>query len=490
MADNQPRCYFEIDDDTVCMELVAALGHRCAAHTFVPLVRIPLVIPPNFEEVNPPEPPPVLRVRQPQPDHMRCTGIKQNGERCFSKRKDGTERCGRHPEVAAVVGGICTGVKTNGLRCTSRAGEGGLCGTHFRSNATRLRKESATEWLPYDIAAINQILHDTRDQFRRLNRALARMAHMIDTGPQPPDFLATYEQTGNQVLALRLLLNTRKAGVITHLKAFPPERLLDSIEECSARSRVRVRVAMQQHIDGAEVVQQRRAAVEALRRLRNENLDNQLELERIQRGVQGVQIPHRFANNIVPDNPLARFAHDRQNVHTPETSTMVRDATIRLAVAVPADNVLQEISRSWFDHSLGTPQMRNMVRADMTDWYERAWVRVDGDFAYKHMLDRVWGLIKASRHREDMEKRLWEEALDSVGMCADGHLTRLANSLQGFDEADAPVLEVPLSERLQTAMSQISEMDPGERESAARRVFAELGVEGDAQRPWLEALEA
>jgi hypothetical protein len=169
---------------------------------------------------------------------------------------------------------------------------------------------------------------------------------------------------------------------------------------------------------------------------------------------------------------------------------MLRDVETRLVEATPAQHVIHEIRWCWFELGVGTSQVRNTVLADVEHWYATEYVRVPGDFAYKNMLDRVWGLIKKSRHREDMEKRLWEEALESVGMCADGHLTRLANAVQGFDESDAPVLEVPKSERLQTAMAQISELDPGERESAARRIFAELGMDEDAQRPWLEALEA
>jgi hypothetical protein len=69
-------------------------------------------------------------------------------------------------------------------------------------------------------------------------------------------------------------------------------------------------------------------------------------------------------------------------------------------------------------------------------------------------------------------------------------MTRLANVLQGFEEAiEAPKVEIPKGERLQTAMAQIAELPIGERESAARRVFAELEIPEERQGSWLEALE-
>jgi hypothetical protein len=166
---------------------------------------------------------------------------------------------------------------------------------------------------------------------------------------------------------------------------------------------------------------------------------------------------------------------------------MVRNINIRLQEVSPTNDSLREIAWEWNAASLGTAQQRNSVRSDMEHWYNEANVSTLNDFAYKNMLDRVWALIDASQHRKDMIVRLWEECVDSLGMCAAGHLTRLANAVQGFDE-NAPILEESRSERLQNAMAQISQLDPGERESAARRIFAELGVEGDAQTPWLEAL--
>ncbi len=456
------------------MALVEHLGERCAAHTLaVPpaLVGIPRLVippPPDFEAVNPPAPvPPAGRRREPPPDHMRCTGIKKSdGQRCTARRKDG-ERCGKHPiGDAPPAGGICTGTKGGGQPCDKRATTDGLCGLHFRSNNLRLRKVSAEEWHDSDVAAIEELFVPQERERRVLTREVSRLRLRPTEAERADQNLAeNIRERQVRIMELRDLMKTRKAGILKQLNMAPVEPLAEEGVRLQ-RSFVRVNNALQLYTQARAIAQIRAERV----RQRREAFDARRQA--------------------IIANPLGRFANDRQNVHTAETNMMLRDVETRLVEATPAQHVIHEIRWCWFELGVGTSQVRNTVLADVEHWYATEYVRVPGDFAYKNMLDRVWGLIKKSRHREDMEKRLWEEALESVGMCADGHLTRLANAVQGFDESDAPVLEVPKSERLQTAMAQISELDPGERESAARRIFAELGMDEDAQRPWLEALEA
>lgn len=455
------------------MALVDHLGARCPAHTWVipPIMRLQIPPPPDFEVENPPAPPappaPVRR-RQPPADHLRCTGIKQNGQRCNFGRKVG-ERCRTHavqadaPPAPAQI--VCAGRMGTGEPCGKRSITDGLCGVHFRSRDLLRRKISAAEWHMYDDAAIDALLMPQAAEKRAVSREYRRLLNRPTEAERAgANYRHTIDDHRLRIVGLTEFMKTRKAGILKQLKLAPVE---DVPEEalCAPRARIRVDLALQNYLEGRDVAQRRAEVVLARRDLLRARLERQRE------------------------NPLGRFANDRQNVHTTETNTMLREVETRLVDATPAEHTIHEISWCWYELSVGTPQMRNTVRADMEHWYKTSFVRELDDYAYKKMLDRIWGLIKSSRHREDMEKRLWEEALDSVGMCADGHLTRLANAVQGFDESEAPVLEVPKSERLQTAMAQISELDPSERESAARRIFAELGVAEDAQRPWLEALE-
>jgi hypothetical protein len=184
---------------------------------------------------------------------------------------------------------------------------------------------------------------------------------------------------------------------------------------------------------------------------------------------------------------LGRLAIDGQNVHTQAVTQMEAETMLRLGEPEPGVNTLAELKLTWNTREFDSPGMRIHVLNDVRRMYNYQ-LRTDPEQpnTYRVLLDRVWCFIKRHSMREDLERRLYEEMRDSVQMCHQGHMARLVNALQGFDAAPPP--QVSVGERLQTAMSQISELDPAEREAAARRVFAELGVEGDAQTPWLEAL--
>ena len=435
----EPRCYFPLENDELCMELVAELGHRCQAHTWaepIPVRRIELI------QERP--------RREPPPDERRCVGIKRNGERCRCKRKPGSDRCGIHQAAAQPID-VCTGIKRNGERCTNPGRINGLCGVHNKRRVEEEIRASNEAWHDFDMAEFKWILAAKKIEQRVRRHRIDNMRREIAVALTPAlvveynNLMLEYNAINNQLTRMRI-------AVKRNLTRLPAEPLVGTPEEIDARARQRVEAVVRDFE----------------------------EADGFRRRLMGLHVG-------IHNNPLAVFANDRQNVHTAETNAMVRSVNIRLQEVSPTNDSLREIAWEWNAASLGTAQQRNTVRGDMTHWYNEASVSAENDFAYKNMLDRVWGLINASRHRTDMIVRLWEECVDSLGMCAAGHLTRLANAVQGFDE-NAPILEESRSERLQNAMAQISELDPSERESAARRIFAELGVEGDAQTPWLEAL--
>jgi hypothetical protein len=202
---------------------------------------------------------------------------------------------------------------------------------------------------------------------------------------------------------------------------------------------------------------------------------------------RGLLLQQPRAQRAQPTTELGRLAADGQNVHTRMVTEMEAETLVMLGEAEPGVNTLSELKLSWNTRDFDSPGMRIHVLNDVRRMYNYQ-LRTDPGQpnTYRVLLDRVWCFIKRHSNREDLERRLFEEMRDSVHMCHQGHMARLVNALQGFDAAPPPQMSV--GERLQTAMSQISELDPAEREAAARRVFAELGVEGDAQTPWLEAL--
>jgi hypothetical protein len=128
------------------------------------------------------------------------------------------------------------------------------------------------------------------------------------------------------------------------------------------------------------------------------------------------------------------------------------------------------------------------VDRDVKRWYRTASCREEQDFLYKRVLDGLWAKIKVSPVRQELEIRLWQEMLDSVGMCCDGHISRLTNVLCGFDEAFAP--ELSPAEKLQNRMAVISAMEGGVilQTAEALAAFKEFGVPRDQWEAWVDAL--
>jgi hypothetical protein len=133
--------------------------------------------------------------------------------------------------------------------------------------------------------------------------------------------------------------------------------------------------------------------------------------------------------------PLAQIAQDAQNIHTIviNTQTNALLETLR-AVPVPKDqNTMRELMCAW--NLQDSP-----VLHDIRTWANKSYVVKEGDFLYRNTLRSVWANIQTFplEQRLELTKRLWEECTESVGMCAQGHISRLVNVFVGFDEAFRP----------------------------------------------------
>lgn len=178
---------------------------------------------------------------------------------------------------------------------------------------------------------------------------------------------------------------------------------------------------------------------------------------------------------------LQKFASDNQNVHRKVVADQTNDHTEKLlAVTVPGEqNTLAEV-RTLFGKA-------RKVMKDVEHWYSITLCRTEADCLYKRTLDGLWALIKASEHKEELCKRLKEEMTESVGMCCEGHLSRLCNVLAGFDEAFSTV--VSKGEILQQKMSEIAALDVTERtkKMRARKVLRDLAIPASEHAAWLDA---
>jgi hypothetical protein len=77
------------------------------------------------------------------------------------------------------------------------------------------------------------------------------------------------------------------------------------------------------------------------------------------------------------------------------------------------------------------------VYEDMRKWGKQKKIYADNDYLYRNTLRGLWALIKTYQGDtfKELLKRLYEECNESIEMCGQGHITRLANVLVGFHES-------------------------------------------------------
>ena len=198
---------------------------------------------------------------------------------------------------------------------------------------------------------------------------------------------------------------------------------------------------------------------------------------------------------VPPRTELEGFVRDTQNVHTRVVTQQTNSSlNILLNTEVPPNQkTCTEVHMAFMEH-IALDRIRTsldvigQVDRDMKRWYRVATCRADGDYLYKRTLDGLWTKIKESSVRRELEIRLWQEMVDSLHMCCDGHITRLANVLCGFDEAFAPPLSP--AEQLQNKMSVIAGMEGGIILQMAEAIsaFKELKIPEDQWAAWVDAL--
>jgi hypothetical protein len=199
---------------------------------------------------------------------------------------------------------------------------------------------------------------------------------------------------------------------------------------------------------------------------------------------------------VVPE--LGRLARDNQNVHTDVVNRATEDGIARLcAVHVPegqdtlrlvlyaisgcADVSYERICAVWHDivHWWNTVRCRVPAHAPPDELYKRV---LRGLVAH---IDRV----ESVETRAELYRRLFQEAEESVGMCCDGHLSRLINVLVGFDDAFAPpVSQGELIQNRIAAIAAHSEASAEERIRLANAFFDEIAYPVPDRAAWLDVL--
>jgi hypothetical protein len=196
----------------------------------------------------------------------------------------------------------------------------------------------------------------------------------------------------------------------------------------------------------------------------------------------------------VPRGNLHLIAMDRQNVHTRAVSQQTNKALdILLALQREKNRSMRSpewFASRWLVRSYGPWQAVSRTVTDMMQWYNTYTCRAVGDQLYRHTLDGLY--LRISTHsseetKNELYKRAFEECSESVGLCCDGHISRLCNVLVGFDDAFEP--PVPFGEILQNKMAALFALDIPTEEKLVQAIafFNEYAVSEEERAPWLEA---
>jgi len=170
---------------------------------------------------------------------------------------------------------------------------------------------------------------------------------------------------------------------------------------------------------------------------------------------------------------LRAFANDEESVHRSSTQSMITDSlAIVLRYPVAEQDTLAEMYTSVF-----CPW--NQLEADYNNLTISLYSQT---VTYRDVLDHVWAFIKGHEHREDLCRRLAEELSDSVGVCANGRLARLLNTLQGYD------LSLPSAESFQDRFARLRALAVSEQAIQAHALFQEFQIPQEQQGAWLQAL--
>jgi hypothetical protein len=189
---------------------------------------------------------------------------------------------------------------------------------------------------------------------------------------------------------------------------------------------------------------------------------------------------------------LARIARDNQNVHTnPVVQQTNQNLKKLLEVNDPIPADMDKIGITWIIYEVGSWKNVGETIDDMQRWYDVETCKSENDWLYRKALDGLYTYLK--RLPKELEQELWrrfyEECMESVSMCCEGHLSRLANVMVGFD--DSFVAQRPIGEILQEKMAAVSALGvPLEMKLIhARAILRELAIPQDQHQSWLDALD-
>jgi hypothetical protein len=199
----------------------------------------------------------------------------------------------------------------------------------------------------------------------------------------------------------------------------------------------------------------------------------------------------KYPSSIPTKNELQKLTDDEQNVHTRVVNRQTKKYMdiIKMIDVPKGQRTADEIITVWLSDSEMPWSKVQPVFNDMMTWGRTGTIFSKDDYLYRKVLRSLWTLIKTHTGDvyKELVKRLWEECLDSVGVCGQGHISRLANVLVGFDSRFISPQSV--MERFQQQISEISEKDIGieDKISEATTIMDQIEMPPEERQAWLDA---
>lgn len=333
----------------------------------------------------------------------------------------------------------CIAIKTDGDRCNQNghADYNGRCKIHHNSLLRNGPHTTARNELKYV-------------QKKELNQLEGRFVNELNQEQNNDKRLDIYRERNVQVQELR----ARHSRQQRELEVAQQEEIrrtgVDPDHEPQQRRR-----------QAAQLREQRRnqEMVERVNQMRNNILAEQAA------ALAGIVAQHQHAD---PNQNLRAFVNDRQNVHTTYAVKQTKDIVERiLKIPVPEEYRWNMTYCSKTPGEIIT-ECRLTPRAA---WQMQAKYSQDeniyemGNGIYGKALDGVWQYTKSSKEKADIISALRQELEDSIGMCAQGNLSRICNILAGFmdgigsQESLAEILgrELPLLMQIESAKARMKE---------------------------------
>jgi Leucine-rich repeat (LRR) protein len=175
---------------------------------------------------------------------------------------------------------------------------------------------------------------------------------------------------------------------------------------------------------------------------------------------------------------------DKQNVHDSQINRQITDSLYRLMEqknVMTEEMVMQEI--------IGDPVLTKQVKEAMVEYAKIPDVHSLINCTFMEALQAVWQTIQSHKNSVEIKKILDQEMQDSICRCFTGRLSRLVNSLNGFD--DRVVVRISDSQEIANIIIAIRQKtdDLEQQIVLAKKELSDRGYDKNTIDEWLVYLE-